>query len=64
MLITNNIEVKFNDPNEETTLGIHYQVEDEFPYDEETGITDFDAEPIEMHTLIIGFMLFSIVIYW
>jgi hypothetical protein len=64
MFIGNNVEVKFNNPSEEFTLGIHSQTGNGFPIDELTGETDFNAEPKEVTVLIIGFLIFNIYIYY
>jgi hypothetical protein len=64
MFIGNNVEVKINNPNEEFTLGIHFQTGDSYPIDKETGETDFNAESIDVNMLILGFLIFNIVFYW
>jgi hypothetical protein len=64
MNLGKNIEIVINNPNEEFTLGIHYQAGDGFPIDELTGETDFTEEPIEVNILTLGFLIFSIKFYW
>lgn len=58
------VEVKFNNPNEEFTLGIYCQAGEGYPIDEETGEAIFTEEPTEVTRLIIGFLIFSIIFYW
>ena len=58
------IGIEINKPSEQFTLGIHLQSLDAFKVDEETGEVDRSVEPIQMYELIIGFLIFSIKIYW
>lgn len=57
-----NIELEFNNPNEEFTAGIHLQRGDAFEMGE---LGNIDTEnPKKVYRLILGFLIFSLTIYW
>lgn len=50
-------------PNRETLVGIHNQICDAFPLDE-NGDPDFNEEPVEVGKLSIGLLLLTINLYY
>lgn len=64
MFIGEHVEIKFNNPEEEVTVGLRYEKVDGFPFDEITNEPDFTVEPVTIHTFTVGLLIFNVIFYW
>lgn len=63
-IIKDRLYLTWNNPNYIIKIGLIYQLGEAYPHDVETGITDFEAEPKDIHCMILGIGFFNIEIFW